>query len=230
MDVQRGTTALRDRSRVTTPGTGPTGPPGPSGSDTVTARASSAISLGNPRIPNRAEPNTNIDASITVTNNNLWIDPITSPNGCDPGRLFTGGSHVRVELLVNGTRVDQATDCVPGAGGSIEFPLTWTTPPAESDITKSVTYRAIGADNGDQFTDYSTSVTVTGSAPEQGSGGADEGGRDGGSGADDVQCRGLVDAIIKPECSFNDYVAQAGQGAMLMLVGFALVFVLAAAR
>lgn len=125
------------------------------------------ITIAGTQLPNEVGPNKTIDASVKIQDNAADILP-TDPNACNLSS-FTGGAglSIRAELLVNGNRVNTATRCVPGGGGTKTLPLSWTTPGPSTKTSYNVTYNIYGAGSGNKITSKSETVTVTSAAPSQ---------------------------------------------------------------
>lgn len=151
--VERATTTLRDRARVS--------------ENAVTAYASnSQIRFGTINLPSRVRPGVTIDADATLINNATVISP-TDPNACNPGKLFVGGLNVNVRLEVDGFREDSNADCVPGLGGSKKLDLSWVTENVDESKTVQVTYIAEGTGDGRELARKTYTVTVEPEAPTQ---------------------------------------------------------------
>ncbi|MFC7140024.1 hypothetical protein ACFQMA_09280 [Halosimplex aquaticum] len=125
---------------------------------------STQISIGSPRVPNRARPGENVDVSASVTNNATFIGP---EDRCDSSAIGLEGIEVRLEVLVDGQRVDSSSACIAGTGYTTEFNLTWTTPNVSEVQTKTVEYVAKGAQSGEVKDRLEQTITLDPDAPEQ---------------------------------------------------------------
>lgn len=175
----------------------------------ITGKQSSQITVSTPLIPNQVEPARRYDAGADIVNDASVISP-TDPNACNPGALFVGGLNVRLELKVDGTTVDSATDCVPGLGGRNSLSLSWSTPSVQETTEFEVVYEARGVGNDELLDRITRTVTVTQTAPAPG---------DGGGGGN---CNRISDVLSTPGCSITDVVPlnalAAGAGGILFLL------------
>lgn len=250
MNVQAHTTTLRERSRLSEPTPAPS-----TETPSIEARASKtdSIRIDSVDLPTDYYPGQRVYPAVSLRSSNLAVS-IFDPDHCIAPSLING-YRCRILIDVNGRRVAEREVCLASGSGQpyrYEFPNGFTMPRTGDSATVSI--RVQMANTGTQVADRERTLSAVQSdpgdpsdpsdpgdpAPTQCPPGyvydyaqetcvrVDDGGGDGGGGSSD-ECRGLLDALLRPECSLDAYLSNAQSGAFTAVFGLLVIFFLALA-
>lgn len=185
--------------------------------------AGDRITVTRANVPSEVAPGATFEIELDIATDSeaAFLDP----DWCPTRTLDVGGIRVEGGLLIDGQHLSSDQVCIAqGVGGGIGRSRTIsarvTAPSGTGTARLTADFR--GANSGNDFGDYTTTITV-----KEGAGGNWSGGDDGGNGA---ECAGLVDALTKPECSLDNYIANAQSGALIAAGGIGLMFLVLASK